>query len=139
MAGHYVMSDAKRFKIGQAHEQEVADFGATWTEINWGVWYDDELAALFQAEPLGNGWLNVHATVKRRTLHPEITKLHAKAFSNRLLELGATGLQAEIELKNRAAIRMAKAAGYSEISRNDEWVTLVRKPDGQEETATATV
>lgn len=133
------MSDAKLFKIGQANEREVEEFGCQWMEVNWGVWYDDELAALFQAEALGNGWLNVHATVSRRKLHPQITKMYAKAFSDRLLELGATGLQAEIELKNRAAILMAKAAGYSETSRNDEWVLLTREPDGQEETATTTV
>lgn len=133
------MSDAKMFKVGQAVPMEIEEFGGQTMDVNWGVWYDDELVALFQAEALGNGWLNVHATVTRRKLHPQVTKMYAKAFSDRLLELGATGLQAEIEPKNRAAILMAKAAGYEEAHRNDEWVLLTRKPDGQEETAATSV
>jgi RimJ/RimL family protein N-acetyltransferase len=56
--------------------------------------------------------------------------MFAKQFSDRLLELGARGLKAEIEIKNRAAIRIAKAAGYTEQARNDEWVTLTRLPNG---------
>lgn len=133
------MSDQALFETRQATPAEVRDFDADWTDINWGVWYNGELVALFQADEDGDGWLNVHATVARRTLHPTVSKAYAKTFSDRLLELGAYGLKAEIEPWNRAAILMAKAAGYREVNRNDEWVLLVRESDGKEETSTTTV
>jgi RimJ/RimL family protein N-acetyltransferase len=59
-----------------------------------------------------------------------VTYLYARQFADRLLELGAVGLKAEIEVKNRAAIRVAKAAGFVEQTRNDEWVVLTRLPNG---------
>jgi hypothetical protein len=59
-----------------------------------------------------------------------LTYFYAKTFSDRLLELGAAGLKAEIKVKHRAAIRIAKAAGYTEQTRNDEWVVLTRLPNG---------
>lgn len=133
------MSNASDFETRQAVPEEVRDFGADWTDINWGVWYHGELVALYQADEDGDGWLNVHATVLRRALHPAITKNYARIFSDRLLELGACGLKAEIAPWNRAAIRMAKAAGYREVSRNDEWVLLMREADGKETANAVTV
>jgi hypothetical protein len=139
MDRYYIMNAASKFETRQATVEEVQVFGGEWTDVNWGIWYDGEMAALFQADNDGDGWLNVHAKVARRKLHPAVTKIYAKAFSDRLLELGAIGLKAEIEPRNRAAIQMAKAAGYREVNRNDEWVLLVREPDGKEETTATTV
>jgi len=99
-------------------------------EINWGVTWNDKIVALFQAQDDGDGWLAVHANVPRHTIHPTVTYLYARQFADRLLELGAVGLKAEIEVKNRAAIRVAKAAGFVEQTRNDEWVVLTRLPNG---------
>ena len=123
--------NVKQLEARQATLEETLLFGADILDVNWGVFWDDELIALFQAETDGDGWLNVHATVARRRLHPALTKMFAKQFSDRLLELGATGLKAEIEIKNRAAIRIAKAAEYTEQTRNDQWVVLTRLPNGR--------
>jgi hypothetical protein len=118
------------FTTRQATEEEAWDFSQMFVEVNWGVWLGDKMVALFQAEEEPDGWLNVHAMVKRRTLHPEITKMYAKSFANRLLELGAKGLKAEIQRTNRAAIRVARAAGFTEQGTDDEWVILTRVPNG---------
>ena len=120
------------FTTRQATEEEVVAFGQEFIEINWGVWLGDKLVALFQAEEEPDGWLNVHARVLRRTLHPDITKMYAKSFSNRLLELGATGLKADIPATHRAAIRIAKAAGFVETGREENRIILTRLPDGNE-------
>ena len=120
----------KQFQVRQATLEEVKSFAADFLDVNWGVFWEGAMVALFQAEDDGGGWLNVHATVPKRTLHPEVTKMYAKRFSDRLLELGAVGLKAEIDIKNRAAIRIAKAAGYTEQTRNDKWVVLTRLPNG---------
>jgi hypothetical protein len=109
---------------------EVIEFGQPVYEINWGVMLDSKIVALFQAQDDGDGWLAVHANVPRHTIHPKITHLYALQFADRLLELGAVGLKAEIEINNRAAIRVAKAAGFVEQTRNNEWVVLTRLPNG---------
>jgi hypothetical protein len=123
--------NVKQLEARQATLEETLLFGADILDVNWGVFWDNELIALFQAEDDGDEWLNVHATVARRRLHPALTKMFAKQFSDRLLELGARGLKAEIEIKNRAAIRIAKAAEYTEQTRNDQWVVLTRLPNGR--------
>ena len=120
----------KQFETLQVTPEEALKFTEHWCDVNWGVYWNGELLALFQAEDDGDGWLNVHAHVARRRLHPKVTHMYAKMFSDRLLELGAAGLKAEIKVQNRAAIRIAKAAGYAEQTRNDEWVTLTRLPNG---------
>jgi hypothetical protein len=124
--GYYV----KDIAVRQATPDEAALLTDLWCDVNWGVYYGGQLVALFQAEDDGDGWLNVHANVARRRLHPRLTYFYAKSFSDRLLELGAVGLKAEIKIANRAAIRIAKAAGYTEQTRNDEWVILTRVPNG---------
>lgn len=123
--------DVKQLEARQATIGEVLFFGASVLDVNWGVFWGGDLVALFQAEEDGDDWLNVHASVLRRRLHPALTKMFAKQFSDRLLELGAAGLKAEIEVKNRAAIRIAKAAEYREQTRNDQWVVLTRLPNGR--------
>jgi len=123
--------DVKQLEVRRATLEETLLFGADILDVNWGVFWDSELIALFQAEDDGDEWLNVHATVARRRLHPALTKMFAKQFSDRLLELGAVGLKAEIETSNRAAIRIAKAAEYTEQTRNDQWVVLTRLPNGR--------
>ncbi len=120
----------KDIAVRQATPDEAARLTELWCDVNWGVYYGDELLALFQAEDDGDGWLNVHANVARHRLHPKLTYFYAKTFSDRLLELGAVGLKAEIKVNHRAAIRIAKAAGYTEQTRNDEWVVLTRLPNG---------
>lgn len=112
---------------GQATREQVEEMEIPWREINWVVMVNGAVAAIFQAEDDGDGCLAVHATVKRRTLHPKLTHAYAHLFSSDLLRLGARQLKAEISIKNRAAIRIARAAGFAEISRNDEWVTLERE------------
>jgi len=123
--------DVKQLEAKQATWGETLLFGADILDVNWGVFWNGDLVALFQAEDDGGGWLNVHASVLRRRLHPALTKMFAKQFSDRLLELGAVGLKAEIEISNRAAIRIAKAAEYTEQTRNDQWVVLTRLPNGR--------
>jgi len=124
------------FVARQATSAECREFGVDVCDVNWGVWLNGKLVALFQAENDGEGWLVVHANVKPRALHPGVTQIYAAKFAKDLLDYGAAGLKAEIPVTNRAAIRLAKAAGFNEIHRNDEWVSLVRY--GKEETATAT-
>lgn len=123
--------DVKQLEAKQATWGETLLFGADILDVNWGVFWNGDLVALFQAEDDGGGWLNVHASVLRRRLHPTLTKMFAKQFSDRLLELGAVGLKAEIKISNRAAIRIAKAAEYTEQTRNDQWVVLTRLPNGR--------
>lgn len=96
----------------QAAPEEVADFAQPLCPINWAVEKDGNVAALFQAQEDDDGWLLVHANAKRRTIHPAVLGQIAKDFSDRLLELEAIGLRAQIAAKNRAAIRLAKKAGY---------------------------
>jgi hypothetical protein len=111
---------------GQVQQEDVEAFGLPWRDVNWGIWLGDRLAAVFQAEEDGDGCLAVHATVPRRTLHPRLTYAYAYLFASDLLRLGAKELKAEIAIRNRAAIRVARNAGFTEVSRNDEWVTLRR-------------
>lgn len=125
------------FVARQATSAECREFGQDPCDVNWGVWVNGKLCALFQAENNGDGWLNVHANVKPRTLHPGVSQIYAAKFAKDLLDYGAAGLKAEIPVTNRAAIRLAKAAGFNETHRNDEWVLLVRY--GQKEGADATV
>lgn len=109
-----------------ATPDECAAFGIESLPINWAVVLRDEIAAIYQAENDGDGWLAVHAHVKPRTLHPLLSAAYAKTFSDQLLQHGASGLVAEIPPQHRAALRMARAAGFAEVCRNDEWVTLKR-------------
>lgn len=111
----------------QATEAECADFSIPFLPINWAVEYQGEVAAIFQAQPDGDDWLLVHANAKRHTIHPKVLGDIARQFSDRLLELGAIGVRAEIADWNRAAIWLAKAAGYQEKGRSDGWVLLERK------------
>lgn len=121
------------FTARQAIDAEVRAFGLDICDVNWGVWMNNVLVALFQAENEGDGWMCVHANVKPRTVHPGITQIYAAKFSNDLLGYGAK-LKAEIPPKHRAALRLAKAAGFTEIHRNAEWVILTKvRDDGQEE------
>ena len=120
------------FRTGQVTDQDVRAFGLDVCEVNWGVWLNNVLVALFQAEEGGEGWLTVHANVKPRTIHPAITQIYARQFSDDLLRYGAR-LKAEIPPRHRAALRLAKAAGFTEIHRNDEWVVLEKVRDGQKE------
>lgn len=105
--------------------EECEKFDAEPCPINWGIVCNGEPVACFQAEPEADGWLSVHANVKRRALHPAISAAYAKTFSEDLMRHGAVGLVAEIAINNRAAIRLAKAAGYKEVHRNESWMTLV--------------
>ncbi|HYE59368.1 MAG TPA: hypothetical protein VD948_12725, partial [Rhodothermales bacterium] len=91
--------------------EEVAAFGREPLLFNWGVIYNGEPVACFQAEAERGGVLNVHATV-RRGLHPQVTRAYARRFSEELLCRGAASLICRIPRTNRAAIRMATAAGY---------------------------
>jgi hypothetical protein len=127
---HYLPLLSQTFSTRVLLPSEVIKFGQPVYEINWGVTWNDKIVALFQAQDDGDGWLAVHANVPRHTIHPTVTYLYARQFADRLLELGAVGLKAEIEVKNRAAIRVAKAAGFVEQTRNDEWVVLTRLPNG---------
>ncbi len=107
--------------------EEISDFGVEPCPINWGVISDNRVVACFQAEPAEvGGWLNVHANVHRKSLHPALTYAYAKTFSDQLIRYGAKGLMCEIPNKNRAAIRVAAAAGFLITSKNDEFTTLVR-------------
>lgn len=118
--------DLLHYRTGQVAREDVAEFNAPVRDVNWGIWHNDRLIALFQAEDDGDGYLAVHANVKRRSLHPVLAYAFAYTFSTDLLRQGAVGLKAEIDLRNKAAIRMAKKAGYTEVSRNDDWVILRR-------------
>lgn len=120
------------FSARQATDAEVRAFGLDVCDINWGVWLNNVLAALFQAENEGDNWLCVHANVKPRTLHPAITQIYARKFSEDLLRYGAR-LKAELPPRHRAALRLAKAAGFTEIHRSNEWVVLEKVRDGQKE------
>ena len=111
---------------------EISEFSTTPCEVNWGVFLHGRPVACFQAEDDGDGWLAVHATVKRRSLHPSLTLAYAKTFCDQLLAYGAAGLKAEIPTNNRAAVRIARAGGLREVSRNESFITMVRY--GKEET-----
>lgn len=114
-------------EVRNATHDECAAFGITPCEINWAVLVSDTIAAIYQAEDDGDGWLAVHANVKPRSLHPALTAAYARTFCDQLLAYGAAGLKAEIPLTNRAAQRMARKAGFEEVCRNDEWMTLKRE------------
>lgn len=114
--------------------EDLAVFHVELCEVNWGVCVDGEPVACFQAEDDGDGWLRVHANVLRHRLHPRLTYAYAKTFSDQLLAYGAVGLICEIALRNRAAVWIARQAGYAEVSRNDEFITLVRYGQTQTET-----
>lgn len=107
--------------------EEVRTFGYEEpNQVNWGVCLDDEPVAYFSAEPEAEGRLEVHVTAKRHRLHPQVLKLYAKQFSDRLLALGARGLIAKIAPTNRASLWVAKAAGFQEQSRDKDIVILVK-------------
>lgn len=118
--------DRPDLTTGVLTPSDVQGFGLDVCEVNWGVFVNGSLVACFQAEEEPDGWLNVHANVKRRSLHPALTYGYARSFSDRLIELGAPGLRCEIKNNNRAAIRVAAAAGFHIDSRNDEFTTLVK-------------
>jgi len=114
---------------------EVREFGYEWgNAVNWGVCLNGEPVAYFSAEPLDGDVLEVHATAKRHRLHPAILREYAQKFSNRLLALGAPSLVAKIAPTNRASIWLAKAAGFTEQSRDNDFVVLVK----YEQTKTST-
>lgn len=95
--------------------EEIQGFGFEKPDdVNWGVCVDGVPVAYFSAESDGTGRLNVHVNVKRRSIHPLLVKAYAKTFCDQLLTLGATGLLCRIEQSNRAAIRIARAAGFTE-------------------------
>ena len=127
-------------QTGKVSQEEVEEFGLPWRHVNWGVRVGNlqatqgqTLVAIFQAqeEEGEEGCLAVHAKVLRRSLHPSLSLQFAHMFATDLLQLGATTLKAEIDVKHRAALRMAKAAGFVEETRDDKWVTLRRGQDGQ--------
>lgn len=122
-----------KIKVDKASTEEVASMKLRFMDVNWGLWIDGELLGIFQAEEDSDGWLAVHANVMRHRVHPIITKKIAHSFATDLLKLGAVGLKAEIAVDNRAAIRMAKNAGFTEVHRNENWVTL-RRENGSTET-----
>ena len=117
------------FETRSLTPEEVDAFGADLCPVNWGVIWQGEILACFQAEPedCESLVLNVHANVKRRALHPAVTAAYAKTFSDRLVELGASELMCRIKPENRAALRMAKAAGYRESGTEDGCIVLRRK------------
>ena len=116
--------------------KEVQQFGFdSGNSIDWGICLNDEPVVYFSAEPEADGRLEVHVTAKRRRLHPQLIKLYARQFSNRLLALGANGLIAKIAPGNRASLSVAKAAGFVELSRDDETIVLVKNNE-TEDTAT---
>lgn len=108
--------------------EEVRTFGyEDANAINWGVILDDEPVAYFSAEPIADGQLEVHVTSKRKKLHPKLLRMYAEQLSDRLLELGATGLVAKIAPTNRASIAVAMAAGFTEQSRDNEFVVMTKQ------------
>jgi len=115
--------------------EEVREFGyQEVNSVNWGVCLNGEPVAYFSAEPLDGDVLEVHATAKRRRLHPAILREYAQKFSDRLLALGATGLVAKIASTNRASLWLAKAAGFREQGVEGDFVVLVK----YEQTETST-
>ena len=121
------MEENNALTVRNLTPDEISDFGIEPCPINWGVISDNRVLACFQAEPADkDGWLNVHANVQRKSLHPALTYAYAKTFSDQLIDYGALGLTCEIPNKNRAAIRVAAAAGFLITSKNDEFTTLVR-------------
>lgn len=111
--------------------EEVEWFGLEPMAVNWGIVKDGRIVACFQAQPDFQGWLNVHANIKRHSLHPVLTCSYAKLFSDRLLDLGANGLICGIHPKHKAAIKIAINAGFVESSRCLNLVILKRQNDGQ--------
>ncbi len=110
--------------------EECASFGVRHLPVSWGVFYRDELAAVFRAEPLHNGWLAVHADARRHTLTPRVVQACARSFAAQLLEQGARGLLCKIPNANRAAIRLAKAAGFTPCQQTSTETILI-KHNGQ--------
>jgi RimJ/RimL family protein N-acetyltransferase len=107
--------------------EEIRGFGYNEPNtINWGVILNGEPVAYFSAEPEHDGRLEVHVTAKRHKLHPRLIRQYAEQLGNRLLELGAKGLIARVALDNRASIAAAKAAGFDEESRDNEFVVMVK-------------
>lgn len=127
------MEEDHALEVRSLTPDEISEFSTTPCEVNWGVFLHGRPVACFQAEDDGDGWLAVHAFVKRRSLHPSLTLAYAKTFCDQLLAYGAAGLKAEIPTNNRAAVRIARAGGMREVSQNDDFITLVRY--GKEETA----
>lgn len=121
------MEENYTLTVRNATHDECTAFGITPCDINWAVLLNETIAAIYQAEDDGDGWLAVHANVKPHTLHPVLTAAYARTFCDQLLAYGAAGLKAEIPIANRAAQRMARKAGFEEVCRNDEWVTLKRE------------
>ena len=95
--------------------------------INWGVIVNGRIVACFSAEPESYEplILNVHANVRRHTLRPAETVTIARSFSEQLLAQGAAQLLCRIPLSNRAALRMAKAAGYQPDHTEDSDQVLI--------------
>ena len=121
-----------------ATPEECAAFGVEVCPVNWAVEYQGQVAAIFRAEPEADGWLYVHADVKRHVLHPQVVYHFARIFSDRLLELGAVGLVAEIPAGNRAAVWVAKRAGFRVEHVNEEFTLLVKEHGRKTEDSTAT-
>lgn len=113
---------------------EISEFSTTPCEVNWGVFLHGRPVACFQAEDDGDGWLLVHAHVHRHTLHPVLAAAYAKTFSDQLLQHGAAGLVADIKPNNRAAIRLAKSAGFRVARITEQFVTLVKTDERKKET-----
>lgn len=117
--------------------EEIRAFGYDWANaVNWGVCLDGEPVAYFSAEPEEDGRLEVHVTALRHRLHPQVLKMCAKQLSNRLLALGANGLVAKIAPGNRASLSVAKAAGFVELSRDNETIVLVKHEQTEDATIT---
>lgn len=117
---------SKNITTGSVTKENVQAFSLPWRDVNWGVWVNGVLVAIFQAQEEENGILAVHANVSRRALHPILTKAYALMFANDLLRYGAPSLVAEIPETNRAALRIARAAGFIETERKEGYVVLRR-------------
>lgn len=93
--------------------------------ICWGIYMHDRLSACFSMEQQSDGAVSVHVS-SDRTIPFNLLKLIAKGCADGLLAHGVPCLTASVPVRNRAAIWLAKAAGFQEIKRDEENVELIR-------------
>lgn len=93
--------------------------------VCWGVYANGELAACFSMEQQPDRSIAVHVS-SNRLLPFNILKKIAKGCADGLLASGVPYLSASAPNDKRAAIWLAKAAGFQEVNRTETMVELVR-------------